>query len=267
MWRRYVGFRSLDLCAHKRMNVTDKKQTNSKAAGTKKQRSSCSRSRCQDHTNSVNNQHLFAVHKPSHCSKLLASTWLRFLCFLLWTMKSLQETVQPLLEQTQESTSKTTEHRVEDCLDSEQQTIDDPIEADNETAQGEDQGGEVDQDTAYRRRSAHSPRERKGAKDLELPRPSLMMTNLRVQAISHTSSLILMPRQSAVQPALRCQTSRLERILVAEVKASVMPWNWGARVVAVAVWVRTSGLLGVAAVVLSVCLASVSILRMGTVCG
>lgn len=88
---------------------------------------------------------------------------------------------------------------------------------------------------------------------IDIPRPSLMMTNLRVQAISHTNNLILMPRQSAVQAELRVQTSRLDRALVAAVRALVRPWNWGARAVAVAVCVRTSGLLGVAAVVLSAC--------------
>lgn len=39
---------------------------------------------------------------------------------------------------------------------------------------------------------------------------------------------------------------------MALVSASVMPWNWGASSLAVAVWVSESGLLGTVAVVLSV---------------
>ena len=74
-----------------------------------------------------------------------------------------------------------------------------------------------------------------------------MMTNLSVHEISHTSSWILMRRQSCGQPPLRPwrrspAQARLARVVVAEVRAAVMASKSGARAAAAAFCCSVDGL-------------------------
>ena len=84
------------------------------------------------------------------------------------------------------------------------------------------------------------------------PRPSLTITNLSVQATSHTSSWILTSRQSWPQglPPPVAQ-ARLARVVVAEVSAAVMASKSGARAAAASFCWAVVGLSWTAVVVAS----------------
>ena len=96
-----------------------------------------------------------------------------------------------------------------------------------------------------------------------IPRPSLTITNLRVQAISHTRSLTLIRRQSLLHaPVVRARPvrARFDRTTVALVSASVMAWKSGARAAAASFCCASDGFSGAAVSVLSTPMSAVQIL-------
>lgn len=60
------------------------------------------------------------------------------------------------------------------------------------------------------------------------------MTTFKVHAISQTITLTFPPRQPELHPPDAIDILRLERTLVADLRASVIPWKSGARASAAA---------------------------------